>query len=687
VAAGVAIGLGSAALLGWQLNAALLKSVVPGLVAMNPLTAVCFILAGVALWALSARADSLKRRALGRLLAGIVACAGGIKLAGLLLGFDPGIDRLLFASKLGAMGALPPNRMAPNTAFNFLLLGLALLMSSREAKRGRNLSDSFALPVLLLSVTALVGYAYHVRAFYGLTSFIPMALNTAVAFLALSIGILLTRPDRGLARVFTSEDLGGMVARRLLPFSVGALLLMGWLRLHGEQLGLYGTDLGAALNVVVSSLVIGWVIWISAERLSRADSDRKHALEDLRRAHDELEARVQQRTAELRRSEEQLRQAQKMEAIGGLAGGVAHDFNNMLTAILGYSQLARMHIAREHPSFSGLEEIEKAGHRAASLTRQLLAFSRQQVLQPRVLDLSVLVGEMDKMLRRLIGADVELLTAPETSLGRVKADPGQIEQVLMNLVVNARDAMPGGGKITIETANVELDESYTRQHSEVAAGPYVLLAVSDTGSGMDAATKARIFEPFFTTKGLGKGTGLGLSTVYGIVRQSGGHVEVYSEMGRGTAFKVYLPRVADAPELREVETPKAALPRGTETVLVVEDEDLVRGIIVKSLEIQGYRVIGAQDGLQGLELLQSVSVDLLVTDVRLPRMAGPELVRQALVSYPGLRVLYISGYTDKAVLHHGILSAGSLYIQKPFTPDALARKVREALGGPGAMAA
>ncbi|MEK7347612.1 MAG: ATP-binding protein [Candidatus Eisenbacteria bacterium] len=691
-------------LLGWQFGSPLLKSIVPGLVAMNPATALGFILSGLSLRLLHSGQRSGRSWGIGQACAWAVVILGCLKVVGVIVGWDSGIDRLLFSGKLSADASLVPNRMAPNTALNFVLVGLALLTLNVEVKGGHRPSKYFALVPLLLSLLALTGYAYDVRSFYGLSSYIPMALNTALTFLLISTGILLAHPDRGLTRVFTNDDLGGSLARRLFPFAVGALLVLGWLRLQGERLGLYDAQLGVSLTVFVSSVLMGAVIWTSAHSLSRADADRRRAADALRSAHDGLELRVQERTAQLwnvnrdlereiaereqaeaalRASEEQLRQAQKMEAIGRLAGGVAHDFNNMLTAIMGYSQLIRLRMSPHDPAYGNTEEIEKAATRAASLTRQLLAFSRQQVLQPRVLDLNVLIGEIDKMLRRVIGSDIDLLTAPGPSLGRVKVDPGQVEQVLLNLVVNARDAMPRGGKITIETANVELDETYARGRVGVRAGRYVLLAVSDTGCGIDSETQSRIFEPFFTTKEAGKGTGLGLSTVYGIVKQSDGHIEVYSEPGRGAAFKIYLPVALGPLEVIESLNPSVGPRDGSETVLVVEDEDLVRAVIRKSLELHGYKVIEARDGREGLDLLErdSTVVDLIVTDVMLPQMSGLELAQRAARLNRDLKVLYISGYTDKAIVHQGVLAAGAAYLQKPFVPDALARKVREVLDG------
>ena len=384
---------------------------------------------------------------------------------------------------------------------------------------------------------------------------------------------------------------------------------------------------------------------------------------------------------ELQRTQDQLFRAQKMEAIGRLAGGVAHDFNNLLTAIIGHAELVLEDVRAGDPLRQDLEEILKAGQRAAILTRQLLAFSRQQVLEPRVLDPNALVADMDKMLRRLIGEDIELLTVLADRVGAIKGDGGQLEQVIMNLAVNARDAMPAGGKLTIETANAELDEAYAHSHEPVRPGPYVMLAMSDTGSGMSEEVKARIFEPFFTTKEPGKGTGLGLATVYGIVKQSGGYIWVYSEVGKGTTFKVYLPRVEGVPEARPVRPRPVEPARGTETVLLVEDEDMVRALARTALLRYGYQVLEAANG--GEALLQcergTEAIDLVITDVVMPRMSGRELAARLRRLLPKMKLLYISGYTDHAVVHHGEIEPGAAFLEKPFTPDALARKVRAVL--------
>ncbi len=380
--------------------------------------------------------------------------------------------------------------------------------------------------------------------------------------------------------------------------------------------------------------------------------------------------------------EEQFRQAQKMEAVGQLAGGIAHDFNNLLTVINGYGQVLLESFEPEDPNREMVEEVVKAGVRAAALTKQLLAFSRRQVLELRVINVNSVVSGIESMLRRLIGENIRLRSKLDPRVGNIKADPGQLEQVIVNLVVNARDAMPNGGTLTIETANVDLDEAYAAEHAAVQPGPYAVLIVSDTGTGMDAQTQARIFEPFFTTKGLGRGTGLGLATVYGIVKQSGGYIWVYSEPGHGTTFKIYLPRLSDEVLLPAASAAPSESLAGGETILVVEDDASIRGLIQNLLSRQGYTVLvvgGAQEALETCQTLQG-SIDLLLTDVVMPDMGGPELASQLLELRPEMRVVYMSGYTENTISQHGVLNQEITLLEKPFTAESLVRKVREVLG-------
>jgi len=390
---------------------------------------------------------------------------------------------------------------------------------------------------------------------------------------------------------------------------------------------------------------------------------------------------------EYRKLEQQLRLSQRMEAIGRLAGGVAHDFNNLLTIISGSCLELLGALEAGDPRRSLVEEIQQAGDRAALLTRQLLAFGRRQVLAPKLMDLNEVVRNAETILRRLLGEDIDLLTMPSPAAALVQIDPGQVEQVILNLAVNARDAMPNGGRLTIETASVDLDESYASAHPPHPAGSYIMLAVSDTGCGISADIQTHIFEPFFTTKGGGKGTGLGLAMVYGIVKQSGGYIWVYSEVGHGTSFKVYLPRAGqdDRPgPTEEVASVAARASLGGEMVLVVEDEDAVRRLVGRTLAAGGYRHLEARHGEEALEICvkSGETVHLLLSDVIMPRMGGPELAKRLRVLYPELRTLFVSGYADEAVVRHGILESSISFLQKPFTPDVLLRKIREVLDRP-----
>jgi signal transduction histidine kinase/CheY-like chemotaxis protein len=416
----------------------------------------------------------------------------------------------------------------------------------------------------------------------------------------------------------------------------------------------------------------------------------------LHAAQDALELRVAERTlqlesanaalqhelAERKQLQAQFLQSQKLEGIGQLAGGIAHDFNNLLTAISGYSDLLWDALPQDQSIRSDLQEIQKAVTRASDLTRQLLAFARKQIIEPRILNVNDLIGDMDKLLRRVIGEDIDLVSCLEPNLGCVKADPSQIQQVILNLAINARDAMPNGGKLTLETRNIRLDTAYALGHQSVVEGLYVLLAVSDTGVGMPADVQAHAFEPFFTTKVQGKGTGLGLATCYGIVKQHGGNIWLYSEIGQGTTFKIYLPYVDQPAAKAPAQSASQALPAGTETVLVVEDEPAVRALITRVLRAQGYRVLEAGNGVEAIRVAEACApaeIDLLLTDLVMPQLGGQAAAAQISVRHSIMKVLFISGYTDSAIVHHGRLGEGVAFLHKPFTPVALTRKVREVL--------
>jgi two-component system cell cycle sensor histidine kinase/response regulator CckA len=397
----------------------------------------------------------------------------------------------------------------------------------------------------------------------------------------------------------------------------------------------------------------------------------------------EAQTRVARKAAEeaLRQSEEQLRQAQKIEAVGRLAAGVAHDFNNILTAIMGHSELLLRKLGADDPRRKNAEQIEKSAYMAAALTRQLLTFSRKQVIEPRVLKLNAVINNIERMLRRLIGEDIEFRTELDPAAGHIKADPGQIEQVIMNLAVNARDAMPKGGKLTATTANTTLDKDHLKNFPDLCAGDYVTLAIADTGTGMSEEVKAHLFEPFFTTKPPGKGTGLGLATCFGIVKQNSGHINVHSELGRGTTFKLYFPQVQSALEPSRVRITPTEVAGGSETVLLVEDEPVVRELAVATLREKGYTVVEAVNGEEGLRLARQHDgkIDLVLTDVVMPVMGGKEMADALRTSHPDTKVLFASGYSEDAMGHHGVLRPGIVFLQKPYMTATLVRKVREVL--------
>jgi len=902
------------ALVGWVVNAPTLRGVASGWASMRPITAVAVLMLGFALWPgpASPIADLARQGA-----AALVAAIGLLTILEYGLGLQLGLDNLLFRSQVAAIPSLHPGRIAPTTALTFLLLGGGALGAKQRARLPRAAAEALTLGAGLVAALILVGYLFEVGPRESSLLAVPMAVNTAFTVLALSVGAVACNGESRLVRILTSRSPGGLLARRVLPALLLALLLLGWLGLRAEHAGIYGGDFGNAVQAVAAMVLVGILLLWSAVILDRADARRQQAEATLHREqflvntlmetipdsiyfkdtasrfirvnrnlarlfglsdpaeavgrtdfdfftleHAEAALRTERevmrtgrpvvdleereswpdrpdtwvsstkvpwrdsggaiigtfgisrditerkraegalqasearfRTAfmmvpdahyiarrdeglilevndrfkdvfgyerdevvgrtslelglyanpqdrvrmlaelrssgrvrnlelmaqrkngetvpvllsvsevraegqelilgvvrdvsELRRSEEalrkledQFRQAQRLEAVGRLAGGVAHDFNNVLTAITGYADLLLVDLPGDDPKRRDVEEIRTAARRGAMFTRQLLAFSRKQVLQPRVLDLNAVVSTLDRMLQRLIGEDVKLEIALQPGLGAVRADPGQIEQVILNLAVNARDAMPDGGRLTIETANAHLDEAYARAHAGVVPGRFVMLAVSDTGVGMDLETRAHLFEPFFTTKDVGKGTGLGLATVYGIVKQSGGSIWVYSEPGRGATFKIYLPE-ADVP----MEAERAAQPaRGAagagERVLLAEDDAAVREVVAQTLTLLGYEVLRAPDGHTALEMSRATpgEIHLLVTDLVMPEMTGRELAAALRRERGGLRVLYMSGYTDDAVVRHDILEDNAPYLQKPFAPDDLARKVREALG-------
>jgi two-component system, cell cycle sensor histidine kinase and response regulator CckA len=914
-----AIGVGGLVLFGWAFHIQWLKSLLPSFATMKPNTALAFILLGLALRFQLAGVG--RRRGLSPFLSGAAALLGALVLSEWVSGWNLGIDQMLLRDDGPTAG-----RMSPMTAVNIVLLGSSLFLDSWPANRRWRFSGGLALLVGITSLLAILGYLYGVRSLYSMSLYVSMALHTALTFFILSLSILFAHPEKGIGRHLAGDGPGGTLARRMIPAVILIPAIVGFVRLKGQEAGLYDTQFGLALYATSNIILLTALTWWTAHGLWRVERERKKAqaaveesredlditlnsigdaviatdakgrvvrmnpvaekmtgwtlgearnrllgevfhilnertrqavenpvervlregiviglanhtvllhrdgtempiadsgapiqdaqglirgvvmvfrdltenqkiedelmksqgrfaklaesgiigivitdksgllldanpgflkivgysmanlldarlrisdltapewrepsslpihqiqengfmepwekeylrkdgsrvpvlvggtaidgatnirfVVDLSERRDAEESKVRQDRAEktLQQTELQLRQSQKMDAVGRLAGGVAHDFNNVLSVILSYSQMLLDDMKPGNPDQEYMEEIQKAGHRAADLTRQLLMFSRQQILSPKVLDLNDTLANMDKMLQRLVGEDVEMKILPGNSTGRVRVDPGSIEQVVMNLAVNARDAMPKGGKLTLEILNVSLDQAYAQEHLGVVPGPYVMLAVSDNGMGMDKETQNRIFEPFFTTKEVGKGTGLGLSTVFGIVQQSGGHIAVYSEPGKGTTFKVYLPQVDAKLETVQTVVHTSAF-RGTETILLVEDEDQVRSVAFGILRRNGYQVIEARNAGEALLLCEKHAdpIHLLLSDVVMPQMSGPELAKRLAQVRPDMKILCMSGYTDDAVLRHGLVESGLAFLQKPFTSETLPRKVRAVL--------
>ena len=515
-------------------------------------------------------------------------------------------------------------------------------------------------------------------------------------------GIVLYPPDSISHQMFLVFMLGGMAAGAVavltprmevfLLFFLPALLPM-IVQLLRQQDELHFTMGGVLLLFLSALLLTAHRLYRTIESSLRLRTDNTDLVQYLTSANvqgdqlnRELKAEVQQREeteAALRESQEQLLQSQKMEAMGQLAGGIAHDFNNLIFVINGYSELLLNGLKSDEKKRHHVEQIKQAGNRAAALTQKMLAFSRRQILQPRPVDLNTIVSNIAPMLRRLIGETIHIETML-SPIGQVKADPMQIEQVIVNLALNARDAMPNGGTLTIETSDVDLDHVYTDQHRGAHVGTYVRLAVRDTGIGMDGETKRRVFEPFFTTKEVGKGTGLGLSMVYGIVKQSGGYIDVASQSGSGSTFTIYLPRQSSAVALSHSPVAAPPLPTGRESILVVEDDQAVRELILNLLHQQGYDVVESSDGDEALRIVQQrlKAIHLLIADLVMPRLGGSELAQRLTLQRPGIKILYISGYSDDSVLQREGLPAGADFLRKPFTPEALSHKVREVLDRP-----
>lgn len=725
------VAISGTALAGWFTGSVVLKGINASYIPMAPNTSVIFILLGVLL--ATFRISPIRFLHVVRVVALLSVALVTARLSEYLTGIELGVDHWFFDFPSERLGLAPVGKMAFFTAVTFLFLALGLLLVSSSSRRWANdLAKGLSVVVVFIGLMFSLGYFYGAPLLYGGRS-VPMALNTALCFLIFGVGLLIRGlirdvSERRLAKealqkahdgleVRVQERTSELLAqeeflRAVVETSPHAIFVKdsegrytlvnkavadAYGRPADEIIGMTEADFRGNPEEVRTFLqddrhVIETLTpkFISDEQLTNPMTGETRSFQTIKvplklpgsntvqilGVATDITDRKRTEHA-LEESEQQLRQSQKLEAVGRLAGGIAHDFNNLLTVIMGYSDML-LRNELEDGAREKLSEINKAADRASSLTRQLLAFSRKQVLKPEIINPNSLIEATGKMLRRLIGEDIEMLTSLRDDVGKISADPGQIEQVLINLVVNARDAMLQGGTITIETANVILDEAYTDLHFAVSAGSYVMLAVSDTGMGMDAETRKHIFEPFFTTKELGKGTGLGLSIVFGIVKQSGGNIWVYSEPRKGTTFKIYLPLVHD--EILEPvctgEVPSFSEP-ATETILLVEDEEIVRNLTVNILEARGYRVLAARNGEEALEISSSHvgPIDMLITDVVMPRMNGKQIAQSISSFRPEIPVLYMSGYTDEAILHHGVIEPGMNFIEKPFTIEGLTSKV------------
>jgi len=648
--------LGATVLLGWFFDIAFLKSVLPGQLIMKANTAIGFMCGGFALNLLLRSHSSGKLRYPAAFTSLITVLIGFSTLTEYLLHRDLRIDQLFFVDQ-GEL--IYPGRISHITALNFVVAGMALLLLGR-GKTALKVAQLLAAFVGLSALLSIIGYLYGVPLLYGSSHYASMGLHTGIGFFVLALSILACSPHEGFMAVLATARPSGWLARKLLAAAVLFPFVLGLIAIH--VFGLIGDmRFMVAALVIAQILLFAGLIWISASRLDRSEAEEEVAKEALAA------------------SERMLQQSQKMEAIGLLAGGVAHDFNNLLNVILGYSELLLSDPDLSEMQRRKLERIRKAGDTASGLTRQLLAFGRKQVLQPKALDLNEIISNPDGFLPRLIKDDISFSTSLYPGLMAILADPVQVEQILLNLVINACDAMPDGGKLYIETENVVVEEALAPKLG-VTPGPFVRLTITDTGTGMDDETRAHIFEPFYTTKAVGKGSGLGLATVYGIIKQSGGYVEVDSRIGRGTSFCVYLPatRLVALPEL-----PKPNLARGGDgvTILVVEDSEPLRDLIFETLETMGYTALMAQDGHHAIRICTQFTspIDLLLTDVMMPKMKGPEVMKRVKQMRPDIGVLFMSGYTNDVALRHGISNSDVSFIQKPFSSTELTHKLREAL--------
>ncbi len=658
--AAVILAVAGSVLIGWMFDVGFLKSMLPGYIEMKANTAVAFGLAGAGVLLLTRKSLGRFDKSITALFSLLVILIGAATIFEYIGHADLGIDQLLFRDRLQIEF---PGRLAPVTAVNFVISGCALLLLSGPQQRWK-WAQILGAGTTVSALLAIIGYSYGVPLLYGSSHYTSMALHTGVSFLFLGMVILGCRPTVGFMTLVSSSHRGGWLLRRLLPAAILVPFLLGgfFIRLTS----LLGNVRLAIASIIVCQIILFVVLsWWLTYRLDRSEEER-----------------VTTKQA-LSRSEEMLRQAQKMEAMGQLAGGVAHDFNNLLSVILGYGDLLISSPETSPDSRRQLEKIVHAGESAASLTRQLLAFSRQQLLQPKVLSLNHVVTKMDGILHRLVMDNIHLSVALSATHDTVEVDQGQVEQILVNLVVNASDAMPKGGMIEVRTCTAEVHPERARKFGG-APGDYVQLSVTDTGSGIPPEVLDRIFEPFFTTKPMGKGTGLGLATVHGIVKQSGGFVEVESKRGVGSTFHIWLPLVKRAQGGTAAAKPQSSTLARGETILVAEDAETLRELMCGVLRDRGYKVLEASDGLQAEEFCRHhpEPIHLLVTDLIMPFVSGRDLMEVTASMRRDMKVLVMSGYTNDTIAQQGILKSEIAFMHKPFVMSDLVSRVREVLDAP-----
>jgi len=689
----VALG-GGIVLLGWSFENEMLKRVLPGLVAMNPVTALGFILAGASLWCYwLAETRSARMWKYGRAMAGILVAIGTLKLGEYIAGWHLAFDQVLFRAQLQNDGTGFTNQIAPNTAFNFILSGLALWFLHPPVRRFSRWSQNLSLALAFVSLVPLVGYIYRASYLYSIGVYIPMALHTATLFFLLALGLLLAQTDSGVVALFTSNTPGGAVARRLLPFAFAVPILLGALTIWLDKERIYPGEFGITIVVVGSSAIFTGLIWWNALLLNRTDRQRRDAEEQLQKAYGDLELRVQERTVllneanaalrtqvvELQKAEETIREqaeqmvrSQRLESIGKLAGGIAHDLNNALTPVLMGAQMLKAD-KNNADADRLLDMIEASARRGAAMVKHILTFARGSKNQSERVPLSHLVKEIAKVIQDTFPKNIAVNVNLGKELWNVSGDTTELYQVLLNLCVNARDAMPLGGGLTVNVENLTLSQPLKSVSSDIPPGGYVLLSVADTGTGIPPEVLPRIFDPFFSTKAPDKGTGLGLSTVAGIVKTHGGFVQLHSEVGKGTEFKIYLP-AANSVEMDGAKESEKVLPAGHgEMVLIMDDEAAVRQLAKTALEHYGYRVLTAMSGLDGITIFDEHKdeIKLLVSDTDMPLLDGLAAIRAIQRIRPEIPVIITSGTWREDEQLQRIDTTRLAILEKPYTVEQL----------------